>query len=539
MANLGRLKKKKRAEIAAIGGVVGSNPVRYLIRDDFTDTKSAGSVNGTPATPGPGTRTVIDTNSKLSIGSGALNIATGGLAGGDPGLYYAIQTRLLGRLYIASITPGTTNRAGNFGFDNNAIGTPDNGMYFGTTSILYVYPNSLGTPIQVGTYSISTNYKVAVIMRATGMYFFLKSTTDVWKLMFVGMAGTANLYPACSSGSTTDITAVDFIRIPVALYIPPIDTYDTFTRANGAIGTSEATGPDGQGCAAKAWTGATWTIATNKAVNTPTTMADVIVNGAMAADTDWTHGVNWAIAAGVATATAPAGDLSQTVAPLTAKVWYRLTYDVTRTAGTITPTYGTATGVARSANGTYTEVVRANNTGFKLAPDAAYAGTVDNVVVLPNTLSSLFSSLTAATTNVVASVDITFDATSGVQAGLVLALDSASSPDDFIIVYCNRVDNKIYVDKCINGTYTNVTSTAYTYAAGAKLVVAKDGTSLTVWYNNALIGSVSTIADAEVASATIHGLFSTGTPTQAQFANFAIRARGNGGEYSMLDKYAR
>ena len=34
----------------------------YDLRDDFTDTLAAGSVNGTPATPGPGTRAVTDTD---------------------------------------------------------------------------------------------------------------------------------------------------------------------------------------------------------------------------------------------------------------------------------------------------------------------------------------------------------------------------------------------------------------------------------------------------------------------------------------------
>lgn len=40
----------------------------YLLRDEFTDTLAAGSVDGTPAVPGPGTRSVTDTGNNISVG---------------------------------------------------------------------------------------------------------------------------------------------------------------------------------------------------------------------------------------------------------------------------------------------------------------------------------------------------------------------------------------------------------------------------------------------------------------------------------------
>lgn len=43
--------------------------IHYLLRDDFTDTRAAGSVNGTPATPGPGTR--VEAGDANVIDSGA------------------------------------------------------------------------------------------------------------------------------------------------------------------------------------------------------------------------------------------------------------------------------------------------------------------------------------------------------------------------------------------------------------------------------------------------------------------------------------
>lgn len=49
----------------------------YTLQDQFTTALSAGSVNGTSAEPTGGTRTVTDTESKLSIASGALTFAGG------------------------------------------------------------------------------------------------------------------------------------------------------------------------------------------------------------------------------------------------------------------------------------------------------------------------------------------------------------------------------------------------------------------------------------------------------------------------------
>jgi len=40
----------------------------YLLMDAFATARSAGSVDSTDAEPGPSTRTVVDTDSKLSIG---------------------------------------------------------------------------------------------------------------------------------------------------------------------------------------------------------------------------------------------------------------------------------------------------------------------------------------------------------------------------------------------------------------------------------------------------------------------------------------
>lgn len=116
---------------------------------------------------------------------------------------------------------------------------------------------------------------------------------------------------------------------------------------------------------------------------------EMLQNNTFASSANWTTGTGWSIGAGVATKTAgTASSLAQTIsAGLAAGVVYKLTYTITRSAGTITPrlTGGTTvTGTARSASGTYTEYITAvtGNTAFDFLGDSSFAGTVDNVYLV-------------------------------------------------------------------------------------------------------------------------------------------------------------
>jgi hypothetical protein len=72
---------------------------------------------------------------------------------------------------------------------------------------------------------------------------------------------------------------------------------------------------------------------------------------------------------------------------------------------------------------------------------------------------------------------------------------------------------------------------------GAVLVCRKVGTSIYVFYNNALIGT-ATISDAQVISNTLRGLFSTGGPTEVQLDNFVVYPAGNEGQYDLLNVWS-
>jgi len=94
------------------------------------------------------------------------------------------------------------------------------------------------------------------------------------------IANVATLYPHIGNYSMT--VAVNAIRIPDALWLPTPLAYDSFTRADGALGSSETVGPDGQATPARTWVNRVGTtlVATNKA------QASVLVGGVAIATMD-------------------------------------------------------------------------------------------------------------------------------------------------------------------------------------------------------------------------------------------------------------
>ena len=299
-----------------------------------------------------------------------------------------------------------------------------------------------------------------------------------------------------------------------------------------ALGNTEAVGPDSQVLTPLAWTGSTWAVVANKAVNTPVLGADVIVNGAFAADSDWTKGSNWAIAAGVATGTLATSDLTAAVAPLTVGSWYQVAYTLSAfAAGTVQAVVGGIAFPTHAANATYTETGRAGTTAFKFT-GAGFTGSLDNVSAKLLVTAELFSSVAVSTADVLADVAVTLSAAlGGLQAGLVVNLDSTSNPQNFILCYLDGRGNCV-LEECVAGVTTIKFTTAITYSAGAVLRVVRSGTDCRVFYNNAAVGTVQTMS---VLTATSHGLFSTSALNSLD--GFTIWPRGTGNEYATLDAY--
>src|SRR3989339_692377 len=263
---------------------------QYTLNDQFTTDRAAGSVNGTSSEPTGGTRTVVDTNSELSISSGKLNFVTGANGWTTPGIWYPSVTREAGKVFIGSIDVTTGDNA-QIGFDTNLTGDASTGhiFYYQSANNLFLYSNGLRA---IGETYTNGTYILALVLRASGPYYYLKGGIySNWTLIWQDSVGSAaTLYPTILNNGN-GLTA-DNIRIPTATWLPTPLAYDTFTRADGAISSSETTGPDSQTTPSLAWTGGA--ISSNKNVITPTSGSTVLTNGDF---TNWTgdNPDNWTL----------------------------------------------------------------------------------------------------------------------------------------------------------------------------------------------------------------------------------------------------
>jgi hypothetical protein len=117
-------------------------------------------------------------------------------------------------------------------------------------------------------------------------------------------------------------------------------------------------------------------------------IADRVVNGTFAADTGWTKGADWTIAAGVASCAAASNtDLSQVAAasaPLIEGQAYLVTFTLTRSAGSIACKLGGGTaGTSRSSAATFSEVIVAGATQAILFDASGFTGTIDDISIIP------------------------------------------------------------------------------------------------------------------------------------------------------------
>lgn len=247
----------------------GGAGISYLLRDEFTDPLAAGSINGTPAVPGPGTRTVSDPGNELPIVAGWLGPNTG--HAGDPILGYTLAlARIAGRLAVGLFNPVSAGVRVNVGFANTSgITAPTfqgNGVScFGNFFTIY---DESAAPTQIDAHAANTEYQWAVVQRAAGAYYFLMGGAfSEWNLVWIGSSCVRDPMYAVALRCDFLTSKADYLRVPDVLWLPTPVAYDTFTRANGALGSSEAVGPDAQTVAARAWNNRVGTtqIATNKA----------------------------------------------------------------------------------------------------------------------------------------------------------------------------------------------------------------------------------------------------------------------------------
>ncbi len=489
----------------------------WLLRDNFTTDRAAGSVNDTAAEPGPGVRLLSDSSGGITISGGYINLEQS--TGAWHNVQYAAIDRVAGIAFLGKlIIPNDYKQLG-FAEAQSSVGIVT-GLYF------------IGSAIQadnngpaIGNHTGSGIFAV-VLRDASGCFLFADN-----RLLYISTKVAVPLFPTLASGNTLSGYAADYIKVAQLSWLPSPLTSDGFTAA-GALATSDGLGHAegiaggiGSGGGRKVWTGATWTAAAGKASNTPGVGSELVVNGGFDADTDWLKGTGWTIpGGGVAVGTAVSDTIFQTSSANVGD-WGLGQFDlVSRSAGIAQAFFGAGGGGDfYSSPGTYVNTRRFVGNEIGVYANS-FTGEIDNVSIKTLTLSTLFASTTHSTADVLATVAVTL--TAGTQAGLVVNLDSAATPANFVIAYHDGTNCKL--EKCVAGTYTTVITAAATYSAGAELRVIKDGTAYRLYYNNALVGT-GTIADAGIISNTLHGLFSTYSANTLD--NLTIYARGTAGEY--------
>lgn len=290
------------------------------------------------------------------------------------------------------------------------------------------------------------------------------------------------------------------------------------------------------------WTGATWAVDGNgSAYNTPTYGSDLLTNGNMETSSppsNWTavgvtatadadvHGGSQALKVVAADGTADRAE--QSVTGVVGKI-YQLSGFAKRGASYVAQrfTVGNLTGVDQAVTGAaysrHVRTGRATSTslvarlyaaiGGGSAGDAAY---FDDLTLREITLSSAIASVDAGDNDLEASVIIT-NSMSGSMAGLMVNLDDAGNPANFVVAYYEGA--RVFVDKCVGGTYTALFNTTVSYNGSAKLTVKRLASNVyQVFWNNAQIGTNQTVSDAGIIDNTHYALLSTNPAnTFAQF----------------------
>lgn len=559
-----------------------SEPTLWLLQDEFASALPVGSVNGSLAEPGPGTRTVVDTaGNKVYISSGSLAI-NGASSWDDTYISYAsVGAWTAGRVLLTRIL--STWGEGLVGFIRSNW---SDGVLFAD------YLRAWGPAQDIIPTTLGYWHDLAIVTRASGHFLFLRRYGETtWALRWMRNDSASATMPV-SVQAASGALYVSHLRIPTALWLPTPLASDGFGSAFGTtdgLGHAEGiAGGIGAGGSGKTWSnvGGTWSVSGGKAINTPTLGIEKEADPGM--EGEYTGGLApyWNSQVGITTVqnttdmrsgskcqqlygTANNQTISQNHVQLslTTGMWYRFSMYVKRIAGTVgncTAMMGGTIGFSPGgnthpnlsgytiSNATYSEryrVMRCLNQGnFKYDPvgfwNEATGDTVvvDDVSVKPLALSELISVLPTGASDVYCSVSITQASTASGAAcpsGLVFNCDSASNPQNLVIVYINRevntVNEYVRIEKCVNGTWASVGAAKYTYSAGASLVVTKSGSEYRIYYNSVSIGSY-TISDASIVNNTLHGLFSTDASNSLD--DYACYATGSGGEYAELDKWS-
>lgn len=251
--------------------LLNERPITWLLRDEFSDTRAAGAVNGTIATPGPGVRNAAASN--VAIASDEI-AATGTGTWGPAGWYLSpAEARVAGKAlflrlkitssaitWMAGWTSGTDFSFG--GYNNNAL--------TGASGPAIALRGTAGSNSPtVFSASAGTYYTVALILRAAGLA-ALRQSGGNFLLDYIHANGTdATIYPGASENTNAQTITLDYNRVASLFWLPTPLVSDGFGSSFGTtdgLGHAETSGI-GSGGGNAAWTQqvGTWANSAGKA----------------------------------------------------------------------------------------------------------------------------------------------------------------------------------------------------------------------------------------------------------------------------------
>ena len=310
-------------------------------------------------------------------------------------------------------------------------------------------------------------------------------------------------------------------KLPPVLASFKLPFTDAFTRTNGALGSR--------------WSGATWSISANQAINTPTLGPELLTDGALenwnsAADlASWSenksgsstinregtivHGGSYSCRLDVDASNSAVYPGQNTSLPLGAWVQASAWLYASASGKTAKVYLGSLSGPDLNPGPAWTQYfhtfkVAAANPAFLLSRQTAASASLywDDASLKALTLAQLFAALPPSKIDVAAQVVITANP-SGCQAGLVINLDNPANPANFVYAYYSA--GLVKMIKCVAGAYTELVSGSATFGSAKPLKIVKSGTSYSVYYGGVQIGATQTVNDAGIINNRIHGLFST------------------------------
>jgi len=305
--------------------------------------------------------------------------------------------------------------------------------------------------------------------------------------------------------------------------------HDNFS-VDGALGAS--------------WTGATWAISGGALTNTPALGSELLTNGNMETGnppTGWNTDSGSTLAGAADERTGGAGSQSLLVTrgsdPTSCyrvtgsgqTEWHRIeawmkNVDATEVYMTAIPSAGS--GTVASQRETSTSWIKAYMT-TRLTSAAAFVlrlqltgaggvqGKFDDASIKKLTRSSLFATVDVGIANVNLSAPRLAASRYATQAGIVLAMDDAADPANFVMAYKIEYANPtIVIAECVAGVYNVLGTHLVSLDATKHFSAKKTGNQLSVFYGTddfgTLVGGAPVTLDSALVGNTKHGLFSTG-----------------------------